>query len=171
MNGINHITFTSRGSRWFSLSRVWPQRQNLYLFIRQYRGRWHISPTTRGTRMETANTAVQSQKAVSAYFTSKQIPPLGFAGISGSVTLFDVGSREVIRRWSWYTSPGRDTSYRDNPGFPWPPSGSALLCKAKRQYLLTLKVSRYCLLALLGRATLHVIIASSIDKGVIKISL
>ena len=50
------------------------------------------------------SSAVQSQKAVSAYFTSKQILPFG-----------------------------------------------SLPCKAKRQYLLTLQVSRYCLLALHGR--------------------
>ena len=42
---------------------------------------WHVSlqVTTRDLQIMDSTTAVQSQKALSAYFSSKQILPFGFA--------------------------------------------------------------------------------------------
>ena len=55
-----------------------------------------------------------------------------------------------IEFWSKRLRPRGLNLIDSNPSTP-----LALLCKAKRQYLLTCEVSRYCLLALHGRAVLH----------------
>ena len=68
-------------------------------------------------------TAVQSQNAVAAHFSSKQLLPLGFA-----------------LQYIWHI-------YMAKCGQVYS-SGTVLPCKAKMIYLLTLQVSRYCLLAL-----------------------
>ena len=51
-------------------------------------------------------TAVQSQKAVYAYFTSKQILPFGFAGKMPSLTVINhrhLAIRENWREKGWFT--------------------------------------------------------------------
>ena len=56
----------------------------------------------------------------------------------------------LSQKYSYYIRGDRSPLiYEDS--FPWCMRGSVLPCKGKRQYLLTWKVSSYCLLALHGR--------------------
>ena len=69
------------------------------------------------------------------------------------IWLTPVNRRDIPRRcyilylftWEWYCYPARVCTLRS------PSLYHRLFCKARRQSLLTLQVSRYCLLALLGR--------------------
>ena len=69
------------------------------------------------------------------------LPPstrIAFAITSARLLLIQMRRSQPDETSSW--------SFREHP------IRGALLCKSKRQYLLTCKVSRYCLLALHGRA-------------------
>ena len=92
---------------------------------------------------------VQDQKAVSAYF------------LSGRYCLLAL---QIIRlsEVAW----PRSVMYCDPPvvlSVGW----TCLSCKAKRQYLLTLQVSRYCLLALQSRCLILILIYSPANSYIV----